>query len=64
MVYSVTCRKTFDVIPETKRKLEEMKKAAHVPVVLVGNKADLAHARQVNQEEGVYYTIVLSVFYY
>ncbi|RUS80045.1 hypothetical protein EGW08_012215 [Elysia chlorotica] len=52
MVYSVTARKTFDVMPETKRKLEEMKKAAHVPVVLVGNKADLAHARQVNQEEG------------
>ncbi|GFR96494.1 Ras-like protein Rab-6B [Elysia marginata] len=52
MVYSVTSRKTFDVMPEAKRKLEEMKKAAHVPVVLVGNKADLAHARQVNQEEG------------
>ncbi|CAL1531926.1 unnamed protein product [Lymnaea stagnalis] len=52
LVYSVTSRKTFDVLAELRRKVEDMKKTNHVPVILVGNKADLAHVRQVTQDEG------------
>lgn len=52
LVYSVTSRQTFEVLSEVRRKLEDMKKVSHVPVILVGNKADLAHIRQVSQDEG------------
>lgn len=52
LVYSVTCRKTFDVLADVRRKVEDMKKASHVPVILLGNKSDLAQFRQVTQDEG------------
>ncbi|KAH9489316.1 hypothetical protein Btru_057575 [Bulinus truncatus] len=38
--------------PRSRRRLEDMKKVNHVPVILLGNKADLAHVRQVTQDEG------------
>ncbi|XP_055889690.1 ras-related and estrogen-regulated growth inhibitor-like [Biomphalaria glabrata] len=52
LVYSVTSRQTFEVLAEVRRRLEDMKKVNHVPVILLGNKADLAHVRQVTQDEG------------
>ncbi|XP_012934692.1 ras-related and estrogen-regulated growth inhibitor [Aplysia californica] len=52
LVYSVTSRQTFDVLADVRRRVEDMKKVSHVPVILVGNKADLAHVRQVTQDEG------------
>lgn len=52
LVYSVTSRQTFECLSDVRRRVEDMKKAAHVPVILVGNKADLAHVRQVTHDEG------------
>ncbi|XP_046584397.1 ras-related and estrogen-regulated growth inhibitor-like [Haliotis rubra] len=52
LVYSVTSRKSYDILQDVRRKIEEAKKAAHAPVIVVGNKADLAHVRQVTQDEG------------
>ena len=52
LVYSVTSRVSFNVLGELRRKVEEAKRAAHVPVIVVGNKADLAHYREVTQDEG------------
>ncbi|CAG5127356.1 unnamed protein product [Candidula unifasciata] len=60
LVYSVTSRKTFDVLADVRRKVEDMKKASHVPVILVGNKADLAQFRQVTQDEGARLAVDLS----
>ncbi|CAI9740090.1 ras-related and estrogen-regulated growth inhibitor-like [Octopus vulgaris] len=52
LVYSVTSRTSFDIILDIRRKIEDVKKAAHVPVIVVGNKADMAHVRQVTHDEG------------
>uniref|UniRef100_A0A0B6Y7A4 small monomeric GTPase n=1 Tax=Arion vulgaris TaxID=1028688 RepID=A0A0B6Y7A4_9EUPU len=60
LVYSVTSRKTFEVLSDVRRKVEDVKKASHVPVILLGNKADLAHVRQVSEDEGVRLAIDLS----
>lgn len=54
LVYSVTSRKSFDVVQELRRKIDEVKKANQVPVIIVGNKADMAHVRQVTYDEGKY----------
>lgn len=53
LVYSVTSRQSFNILAELRRKVEDTKRAAHVPVIVVGNKADLAHYREVTQDEGV-----------
>ena len=52
LVYSVTSRTSFDILLEIRRKIEDVKKVAHVPVIVVGNKADMAHVRQVTQDQG------------
>ncbi|XP_070190039.1 ras-related and estrogen-regulated growth inhibitor-like [Littorina saxatilis] len=52
LVYSVTSRQSFQILTELRRKVEETKRAAHVPVIVVGNKNDLAHYREVTQDEG------------
>ncbi|XP_050392339.1 ras-related and estrogen-regulated growth inhibitor [Patella vulgata] len=53
LVYSVTSRDSFDALIEIQKKIEETKKGVHVPISVVGNKSDLAHIRQVTQDEGV-----------
>ena len=64
LVYSVTSRQSFQILAELRKKVEETKRAAHVPVILVGNKADLAHYREVTQDEGKQVTsfVIVVVF--
>ncbi|XP_069135770.1 ras-related and estrogen-regulated growth inhibitor-like [Argopecten irradians] len=52
LVYSVVSRKSFDALQEVKRKIEEAKKGSPAPILMVGNKCDLAHMRQVTKDEG------------
>uniref|UniRef100_A0A8C9T4X5 Ras-related and estrogen-regulated growth inhibitor n=1 Tax=Scleropages formosus TaxID=113540 RepID=A0A8C9T4X5_SCLFO len=52
VVYDITDRGSFEEVAPLKGLLEEVKKPKHVTLVLVGNKADLEHARQVSTEEG------------
>ncbi|KAK3097611.1 hypothetical protein FSP39_011383 [Pinctada imbricata] len=52
LVYSVVSRKSFDAIPELKKTIEESRKGASIPMILIGNKRDLAHMREVSTEEG------------
>uniref|UniRef100_A0A8C7PGH4 small monomeric GTPase n=1 Tax=Oncorhynchus mykiss TaxID=8022 RepID=A0A8C7PGH4_ONCMY len=52
IVYDITDRGSFDEVAPLRGLLEEVKKPKNVPLVLVGNKADLDHARQVGTEEG------------
>ncbi|XP_055698824.1 GTP-binding protein Rheb homolog [Phlebotomus papatasi] len=52
LVYSITSRKSFEVIQIIYEKLSDVMGSAHVPVVLVGNKTDLHQERAVSTDEG------------
>ncbi|XP_060575240.1 GTP-binding protein Rheb-like [Ruditapes philippinarum] len=53
LVYSVNSQKSFEVIQFVYDKLLDMKgNIGSIPVVLVGNKCDLAMEREVSQEAG------------
>lgn len=54
MVYTVVSRKSFDALWEVKSKIDDAKKGGTLPIIVVGNKCDLAHMRQVTREEGLY----------
>ncbi|XP_077565421.1 ras-related and estrogen-regulated growth inhibitor [Stigmatopora nigra] len=52
VVYDITDRGSFEDVAPLRTLLEEVKKPKNVPLVLVANKCDLEHARQVTTEEG------------
>lgn len=52
LVYDITDRGSFEEVGPIRALLEEVKKPKNVPLVLVANKSDLEHARQVSTEEG------------
>ena len=52
-MYSVVCRKSFELLKEVNKTVEEHRRGTSVPIVLIGNKSDLAHMRQVTHEEGI-----------
>uniref|UniRef100_A0A3Q0RG54 small monomeric GTPase n=1 Tax=Amphilophus citrinellus TaxID=61819 RepID=A0A3Q0RG54_AMPCI len=52
LVYDITDRGSFEEVAPLRSLLEEVKKPKNVPLVLVGNKSDLDHVRQVGTEEG------------
>ncbi|XP_076862534.1 ras-related and estrogen-regulated growth inhibitor [Brachyhypopomus gauderio] len=52
LVYDITDRGSFEDMAPLRGMLEEVRRPKLAPLVLVGNKADLEHARQVATEEG------------
>jgi len=52
LVYSITSRPSFDGVSILYDKILRTKDAAHVPVVLAGNKVDLKSERQVEYNDG------------
>ncbi|KAM5263178.1 ras-related and estrogen-regulated growth inhibitor isoform 2-T2 [Ctenodactylus gundi] len=52
LVYDITDRGSFEEVLPLKNILDEIKKPKNVTLILVGNKADLDHSRQVSTEEG------------
>ena len=52
LVYSVTDRHSFSKIRHLKQLLDEVKAPRTPNCILLGNKSDLEHARQVTYEEG------------
>ncbi|CAI5786399.1 ras-related and estrogen-regulated growth inhibitor isoform X2 [Podarcis lilfordi] len=52
LVYDITDRGSFEEVLPLKNLLDEVKKPKNVTLILVGNKADLDHSRQVSTEEG------------
>lgn len=52
LVYDITDRISFEEVISLKNFLDEIKKPKNVTLILVGNKADLDHSRQVATEEG------------
>ncbi|CAM1318431.1 Uncharacterised protein g6932 [Pycnogonum litorale] len=51
LVYSITDRKSFDTVKKLRQHINDTKKMP-VPVIIVANKSDLIHLRQVSTEEG------------
>lgn len=51
-VYSITSRSSFDEIASFREQILRVKDADKVPLVIVGNKCDLDHERQVTIVEG------------
>ncbi|XP_007949362.2 GTP-binding protein REM 2 [Orycteropus afer afer] len=52
IVFSVTDRRSFSKVPETLLRLRTERPHHDLPVILVGNKSDLARSREVSLEEG------------
>ncbi|XP_004585759.1 GTP-binding protein REM 1 [Ochotona princeps] len=52
IVYSIADRRSFESASELRIQLRRAHQADHVPIILVGNKADLARCREVSVEEG------------
>lgn len=52
LVYSIDSQKSFEVVRIIYDKLTELTSKVHIPIVLVGNKMDLAKERVVPYEEG------------
>jgi len=52
IVYSITDSNSFKEAREMKSRIQRVKDKSNVPIVLVGNKADLKEARAVPSEEG------------
>ncbi|KAK1154730.1 GTP-binding protein Rit1-like, partial [Acipenser oxyrinchus oxyrinchus] len=50
--YSITDRRSFHEAREFKQLIHRVRRTADTPAVLVGNKSDLQHLRQVSREEG------------
>ncbi|CAI2354120.1 Protein CBR-RAP-2 [Caenorhabditis briggsae] len=53
VVYSITSQQTFHDIRNMKEQIVRVKGSENVPILLVGNKCDLSHQRQVRSEEGL-----------
>lgn len=52
IVFSVTDRRSFSKVPETLLRLRAGRPQHDLPVIIVGNKSDLARSREVSLEEG------------
>ena len=52
LVYSITSRKSFDMVSSFREQILREKNSDTVPIVLVGNKQDEFTQRQVSTEEG------------
>jgi len=52
LVYAITSRGSFDEINAFREQILRVKDMDHVPMVLCGNKCDLASERQVQTQEG------------
>jgi len=52
LVYSILDRTTFEEVKDTRAQILKVKNTTSIPLIVVGNKADLASQREVNTEEG------------
>ena len=52
LVYSVTDKDSFQQLTKMKQFIEDVRRTRNVPIVIVGNKTDLAHAREVSVAQG------------
>ncbi|XP_043944378.1 ras-related and estrogen-regulated growth inhibitor [Protopterus annectens] len=64
IVYDITNRASFEEVVPLKNFLDEVKKQKNVTFILLGNKADLDHSRQVSTEEGEKLAMDLACAFY
>nr|XP_039263771.1 ras-related and estrogen-regulated growth inhibitor-like [Styela clava] len=64
IVYDVTDQKSFDKIGQIRKDLENVKSAKNMSYVVVGNKTDLQHCRQVTIDMAEHVCINMSVAHY
>jgi GTPase KRas protein len=62
-VYSITAKSTFDEITSFREQILRVKDKDKVPMILVGNKCDLEHERQVTTMEGQVCFFILRSFH-
>lgn len=53
LVYSVTSRKSFEVVQDIRDRLLDLTGTTFLPILLVGNKTDLHMEREITQEDGI-----------
>lgn len=53
VVYSITAHQTFQDIKNMKEQIVRVKGTDRVPILLVGNKVDIEHQREVSKHEGI-----------
>ncbi|XP_043842487.1 GTP-binding protein REM 1 isoform X4 [Dromiciops gliroides] len=53
IVYSITDRSSFESASELRIELRRARQADNIPIILVGNKADLVRCREVSVEESI-----------
>lgn len=58
LVYSITSRQSFEEIVTFQQQILRVKDKDYFPIIVVGNKCDLEHERQVSTEGGSPYTYV------
>ncbi|KAM4709285.1 GTP-binding protein REM 2 [Discoglossus pictus] len=63
LVFSVTDRSSFQSLPGLLLHLRTARPHRHIPIILVGNKGDLARSREVSMEEGRSLAVMLSCKY-
>ncbi|KAM4810530.1 GTP-binding protein REM 2 [Rhinophrynus dorsalis] len=63
LIFSVTDRSTFQHLPGLLLQLRTARPHRHIPIILVGNKGDLARSREVSVEEGRSLASMLSCKY-
>ena len=52
LVYSITSRQSFEEIVTFQQQILRVKDKDYFPIIVVGNKCDLEHERQVGKEGG------------
>jgi GTPase KRas protein len=56
LVYSITSRQSFDDLVAIIQQVQRIKQRVDVPMIIVGNKADLVDQRVVTDNDAIYYT--------
>jgi GTPase KRas protein len=51
LVYSITSRQSFEEVLTPQQQILSVKKLDYFPIIVVGNKCDLEHERQVSKQE-------------
>ncbi|XP_065649947.1 ras-related and estrogen-regulated growth inhibitor isoform X2 [Hydra vulgaris] len=64
LVYSITDRKSFIEIQNIKTLLEQLKKSRGMPYMILGNKLDMNHERQVTEQEGSKLAATIDAIFY
>lgn len=55
VIFSITSKESFKEVDQFRERISRAKESDKVPMIIVGNKCDLEHMREVKQEEAKAY---------